>query len=186
MDQLNTVISENLSRIRKERNLSLDKVSKLTGVSKSMLGQIERGESNPTITTVWKIANGLKISFTSLINQDQRETEIIEKENLKPLIEDNGKYRLYPYFPYEEGRNFESYKVEIEKGGYLAAEAHSKGVQEFVTVFEGQVTIMVGNEEFTVGEGDAIRFLADQSHAYHNSGSELTKLNMILFYPENQ
>ena len=51
MDNLNLIIANNLKRIRDERKLSLDKVADLTGVSKSMLGQIERGESNPTIST---------------------------------------------------------------------------------------------------------------------------------------
>ena len=59
MGNINLVISMNLKHIREERKLSLDKVAKMTGVSKSMLGQIERGDSNPTIATVWKIANGL-------------------------------------------------------------------------------------------------------------------------------
>ncbi len=60
MDKLNYVIAENLKRLREERKLSLDNVSRLSGVSKSMLGQIERGEVNPTVSTVWKISNGLK------------------------------------------------------------------------------------------------------------------------------
>ncbi len=59
------VLAENLKTLRANRKLSLDKVAELTGVSKTMLSQIERGESNPTIHTVWKIANGLKISFTA-------------------------------------------------------------------------------------------------------------------------
>ena len=58
MENFNIVFAKNLKRIREDRKLSLDKVADLTGVSKSMLGQIERGDSNPTITTVWKIANG--------------------------------------------------------------------------------------------------------------------------------
>ena len=59
-------ISENLRRIRKARGMSLDTMSERTGVSKSMLGQIERGESNPTVSTIEKIAEGLKISFDEL------------------------------------------------------------------------------------------------------------------------
>ncbi|MEN6483123.1 MAG: helix-turn-helix transcriptional regulator, partial [Anaerolineaceae bacterium] len=67
MEDATLLIAKNLKRIREERKLSLDRLSDLTGVSKSMLGQIERGESSPTISMVWKITNGLKISFTTLL-----------------------------------------------------------------------------------------------------------------------
>ena len=87
-----------------ERKLSLDKVADLTGVSKSMLGQIERGESNPTISTCLKIANGLKISFTDLINPHKSDIVVLSKKEVEPLVEDDGRYKLYPFFPYEDGR----------------------------------------------------------------------------------
>lgn len=182
MENLNVLVAINLKRIREERKLSLDNVAQMTGVSKSMLSQIERGESNPTITTVWKIANGLKISFTELIKSSQEDTVIIKKENIEPLIEDNGKYRLYPFFPYENTREFEMYTVEIEKGGYLSAEAHGEGTEEFIIVFEGELTVRVNDEEFTVNEGDSIRFKADKPHIYHNSGNKLTRVSMVIYY----
>lgn len=50
-------IGKNLQEIRKSRGLSLDQVSEMSGVSKGMLGQIERGESNPTISVLWKIVD---------------------------------------------------------------------------------------------------------------------------------
>lgn len=183
MENLNEIVAKNLKSIREEKKLSLDKVAELTGVSKSMLGQIERGESNPTITTVWKIANGLKISFTTLINTARQDTVIIDRSEIEPLMEDNGKYRLYPYFPYEDGRRFEVYSVEIEKGGYLSADAHGSGTQEFITVFDGELTIRVNEQEYTVKEGNSIRFRADKAHAYHNSGSKLARVSMVIYYP---
>ena len=66
---MNTVISDNLRSLRQSLHLSLSEVSERTGVSKSMLGQIERNESSPTISTLWKIATGLQVSFTSLMER---------------------------------------------------------------------------------------------------------------------
>jgi transcriptional regulator with XRE-family HTH domain len=71
MEEPTLVVAQNLRRMREDKKLSLDRLAELTGVSKSMLGQIERGESSPTISTIWKIANGLKVSFTSLLNTPQ-------------------------------------------------------------------------------------------------------------------
>ncbi|HSU80106.1 MAG TPA: helix-turn-helix transcriptional regulator, partial [Candidatus Angelobacter sp.] len=58
--QLNALIGQRLKHIRVTKGLSLDRVAELTGVSKPMLGQIERAQSNPTVSTLWKIAEGLR------------------------------------------------------------------------------------------------------------------------------
>lgn len=69
MDNLNVKISKALKLLRQERGWSLDATSLKTGVSKAMLGQIERGESSPTIATLWKIASGFETSFSSFIEE---------------------------------------------------------------------------------------------------------------------
>ena len=184
MEELTLVVAQNLRRMREDKKLSLDRLAELTGVSKSMLGQIERGESSPTISTIWKIANGLKVSFTSLLNAPQTDTSVVQKAAIQPLIEDNGKYRLYTLFPIEEGRRFEIYSIEIEKGGYLSAEAHSAGTQEFLTVSTGELTVRANDQEYCLNEGDSIRFRADRPHVYHNSGEVLTKVNLVIHYQD--
>lgn len=148
-----------------------------------MLGQIERGESNPSISTVWKIANGLKVSFTYLINEPQPDTVIISKKEIQELTEDNRKYRLYPFFPFDDKRRFEMYTVEIDRGGILSAEPHREGTQEFLTVFEGELTICINSEEYTVKTGDSIRFRADKPHIYGNSGDTIVRISMVIYYP---
>lgn len=60
------IVAKNIRRLREESKLSMDELSKLSGVSKSMLAQIERGEENPTISTLWKLSNGMKVSFDAL------------------------------------------------------------------------------------------------------------------------
>lgn len=180
---MNELIASNLKRIREERKLSLDKVSDLTSVSKSMLGQIERGESNPTISTCWKMSNGLKIPFTDLINPHQSDIVVLNKKDVEPLIEDDGKYKIYPLFPYEGDRRFEVYSIDIEKGGHLNADAHKEGTEEYLTVVQGKVTVTVIDEEYIINKGDSIRFKADRPHGYCNSGDELTVISMVIYYP---
>ncbi|MDR7314381.1 XRE family transcriptional regulator [Brevibacillus nitrificans] len=182
MENISSVLAENLKNLRASKKWSLDKVADLTGVSKTMLGQIERGESNPTLNTVWKIAKGLKISFTELIHQPQPDTVVVTKNDISVMQEDHGKYRVYPYFPFEEKRRFEVYTVEIDGGGYLSADPHGEGTEEFIIVFDGELTIRVNNEEFTVKAGESIKFKADRDHVYHNSGETLTRLSMVIYY----
>ena len=85
MEQLIDAISNNLRNIRKNRNLSLDQLAELTGVSKSMLRQIETGKSSPTIATVWKITNGLRVSFTTLLRKPAVPAELRSFRDEKPL-----------------------------------------------------------------------------------------------------
>ena len=183
MDSLNQLIGENLKRIRAEKGLSLDAVAKLSSVSKSMLGQIERGEVNPTISTVWRIANGLKVSFTSLVTRAQDGSEIVRRSELEPLVEDGGKVRNFPVFPFDAERGFEMYFVEIDPGGYLPADAHNIGTQEFLTLHAGRLAVRAAEEEHVLGKGDSLRFRADVTHSYHNPGAEMVSMSMVIHYP---
>lgn len=177
------MFAKNLKAIREKEKLSLEKVSQLCGVSKTMIGQIERGESSPTLTTIWKIANGLKVSFTTLINQPQPETEVIILEDVQVLTGDKGRYRIYPYFPFQEENRFEIYTVEIDHQGKLIAEAHRDGTEEFITVFDGELALTINDKQYTLKTGDSIRFKADRPHSYFNPSQSLTRLSMTIYYP---
>ena len=183
MEEINLIIAKNLKSYRDDKKLSLERVAELTGVSKTMIGQIERGESSPTITTIWKIVNGLKISFTALINNPQPATKVILKSEVHTLAEDDGKYRVYPYFPFQDDRRFEIYSIEIEIGGFLNADSHGEGTEEFLTVFDGELTVSTDGSEYKLNSGDSIKFKADAPHSYHNFGETLTRLSMVIYYP---
>jgi len=184
MENMQQILASNLRRIREERKLSLDKVSELTGVSKSMLGQIERGESNPTLQTVWKIANGLRVSLTALTEVPRSETVVISKENISPIVSDNGLFRVYPVFPFDGQTRSEILAIVLEKGAYSCSEPHNAKTLEYVLIFEGEVTIMAGSEEYVLKAGEAIKFRADRPHSYHNSGDGVARLCNVMFYPE--
>lgn len=83
------MVSENARRLREEKRLTLDEAARLTGVSRSMLAQIEKGDVNPTISMVWKIANGYKVSFTSLV-EPARERPVLLRGDDAPILEEDG------------------------------------------------------------------------------------------------
>jgi XRE family transcriptional regulator, regulator of sulfur utilization len=182
MKDLNLTIGRNLRRIREGLGISLDKVAEATGVSKSMLGQIERGETSPTITILWKIANGLKVSFTSLTKEESRSVSVVHEDGISPMKADEGRYSLYPLFPFDSDRRFEIYSVKLEPGCVFHAEGHLKG-EEYVIVFHGQLNLTVNGEVFEITKGNGLKFLADKPHTYHNPGDFLTEVSMIIYYP---
>ena len=175
-------IACNAKRIRDEKKLTLDAAAAATGVSRSMLAQIEKGEVNPTISVLWKMANGYKVSFTALLEEEQSEVHVLRAEMMQPLEEDDGHYRNYPVFTFDEKTLFETYRIEIDPAGSLSAQPHLRGAQEYITVFSGQVEITVGETVYRLSKGDSIRFDADVPHAYRNPGTEMTELSMLIFY----
>ena len=105
------IVGKRLKSIRLEKQLSLDEVSKLTDVSKPMLGQIERGQSSPTITTLWKIAVGLKIPLSSLLEEKEKECTVVDIRSKEAIVEANGKMIAYPIFSFDPNRNIEIYYI---------------------------------------------------------------------------
>ncbi|CAM3375037.1 MULTISPECIES: helix-turn-helix domain-containing protein [Saccharibacillus] len=182
MEPINLILSQNLKRLRAERKLSLDKLADLTGISKTMLGQIERGESSPSLTTVWKIANGLKISFTSLIVEPPAEAVVVRRHDTQMMQDPELQYRLYPMFPYDAETGFEVYTVEIDPGGTLGSQPHRAGTEEWITLFAGALELEVGSETYRLESGDAIRFKADRPHRYRSAGTDTVRLSMTIRY----
>ncbi|MCB6365350.1 XRE family transcriptional regulator [Intestinibacillus massiliensis] len=183
MDSMNQTVAKNIRRLREKNRLSMDELSKLSGVSKSMLAQIERGEGNPTISTLWKISNGMKVPFDALTVRDKIPYEIVKISELQPLLEDKGKVKNYSIFPDDENRRFAIYYLELSEGSYWESEPHLSGTTEFITIFSGTIEINVDGNQFIVGVSDSIRFKADTVHSYKNIGTETAVLHMILSNP---
>lgn len=171
-----------LKKIRQQRRMSLDEVAKLTRVSKAQLAQIEKGESNPTVSTIWKIAAGLRISFSSLLQPPTAHFMKFSSKDAPHVDEDEGRYRVYSIIPYDPERGWELYKIEMEPGAKSRSEAHTEGVEETITVIQGQVVIAAGDMHEQLDEGDTLVFSGHQEHEYQNTSDKVTVLHLILQY----
>lgn len=184
MEPIHKKVGKNLQAIRKSRGLSLDNTAELTGVSKAMLGQIERGDSNPTISVLWRIVNGLNISFTTLIEEVDAEVTVVNPDDTQPFLEEGGNYRAYPLFPYNLRTKFESYLVRIEPGCEHQSEAHNDGVEEYVFVQEGVLELYYGETPFEIQAGSAAHFSANRPHRYRNPGNSTTSFYTVIYYAD--
>lgn len=182
MKDLNLIIGNRLKDIRNKRNLSLDEVARLTGVSKAMLGQIERGKSNPTVSTLWKIATGLKISFSLFIDENQEDLKVIDQNDISPIIEDNNRMKLYPIFPFDANKGFEIFTIELEPDCNHISTPHNEGVEEYIIVTEGQIEININSEIFILQKGNSMRFMANLPHSYKNINQGRSVFQNIILY----
>lgn len=180
MSQIDKNISQNLKRIRKSRNMSLDMLAEHTGVSKSMLGQIERGESNPTVATIAKIVDGLKLPFEELLYRKEAPFQIVKAEDYETFKEKEESYIVKTILPFDRRRRFELYEAVIEGECSYKSPAHGADMWEYVTVLEGTLLVETEEDEILIEKGNTARFLADINHTYSNKRKEPVKYQVIL------
>ena len=180
MNQIDKNIAFNLKKIRKAKNMSLDMLAEQTGVSKSMLGQIERGESNPTVSTIGKIVEGLKVPFEDLLYAKEERVVIVDRENLRVHRKKEGEYCFYLLLPYQKQRMFEVYEGTIIPGYAYESGSHGEKTWEYVTVLRGRLNLYLGEESYVIHEGDSVRFSCDCAHKYSNKGIDLLRVQIVL------
>ena len=182
MNYINKNIAINLRKIRSGKNMSLDLAAEQTGVSKSMLAQIERGDANPSIECIGKIISGLRVDLSEILETPHSETYHIPKADLLPTKEVPGHYKIFTYFPYDNKRPFEIYGIEIMPGRTYFSGSHGERTVEYITVSEGTLTVILSGREHEIREGDAFRFDSDREHLYVNRGDKPLRLTSVFAF----
>ena len=155
-----------LKDARKAKGLSLDAIANLSGVSRSMVSQIERGESSPTIATLWNLTRALNVDFAGLLDQSDRGDRIdILKASEVPTISNMGHgCRISILSPPEEAGGHEVYDISFQAGGVLSSQPHARGAMEQLTAIEGSVKVTSGAVTSDISQGDTARYAADVPH----------------------
>ncbi|MFW5501482.1 MULTISPECIES: helix-turn-helix domain-containing protein [unclassified Maridesulfovibrio] len=168
-------IARRLKTFRNQEKLSLDAVAGMTGVSKAMLGQIERKESVPTISTLWKIAGGLGVSFSSFFEKQSPGTF---NGSLFPNDPD---MRVDIVFPYNPATHMEVFNVTLTNHHHQISSAHQSGVVEHVIVMQGDLELVYENRTEKLTQGQSLRFYADIPHEYKAVSGEAVFQNIICY-----
>lgn len=184
LDNLTEKILSTLKTLRAERGWSLDVASQKTGVSKAMLGQIERGESSPTIATLWKIASGFDVSFSSFV-EDLKPfgTDFMHRSHsFKHMHPQDDKIRVMPIFAYDEPLRFEVFIIELLPGCEHLSLPHQKGVIEHVIVSSGEIEVLIKGAWHAVQQNEGLRFNADIPHGYRNVSDSKAVFHDMIHY----
>ena len=140
--ELNRAVAENIKRIRKSKKLSMERLAAEAGVSRSMLGQIERGEANPSVAILGKLAGALKVPAEVLLENDDFVSLAQYREvDTKPVRLDGGKAVLRPNFPYDDMTRIESYFLDLYISARYAPELSVPGCVCYATLLSGTVTL---------------------------------------------
>jgi transcriptional regulator with XRE-family HTH domain len=179
------VVGANLRRLRTRRGLSLERLAQISGVSRAMLGQIELGQSAPTINVLWKIARALEVTFSALISaRTQSGALVLRSAESKILTSKDRSFSSRALFPFDEPRRVEFYELRLAGGSVEDADAHPPGTTENLVVTAGSIEIDVAGDTHRLETGDSILFEADTPHAYRNPGRVEAVMYLVMTYAE--
>ncbi len=166
------ITSRLAGRLKEERaakGLSLDALAKLSGVSRSMLSQIERGESSPTVASLWNLTRALNVDFSALLDEETEPLhpirEIVSADQTPVIRNRAAGCEVRILSAPEEVGGHEVYDIRFEAGAALESTAHKKGCVEHLTVLDGALTVVSDGEQAVVSTGDTVRYAADVEHA---------------------
>ncbi|WP_109476481.1 XRE family transcriptional regulator [Paraburkholderia sp. C35] len=177
-------VGEQIQRLRSERKMTLDDLSRAAGVSKSMLSEIERDKANPTIAVAWRLTNALGVSLDSLFAPQKAPDPIAVSgpHEIPTLSGHEARYQLRVWGPIELAGKFEWYELTLQPGGALVSSAHEPGTREHLTVLHGSIDIDAAGTTRRLKAADTARYVADEPHAIRNAGKGEAKALLVVIH----
>jgi rhodanese-related sulfurtransferase/transcriptional regulator with XRE-family HTH domain len=180
---LDAVVGANLRALRTQHALSLDALAQRTGLSRTLLGQIELGKAAPSVSTVWKIARAFDVHFSVLLASPQPSTStVLRSAKANRLVSPDGRFSSRALYDLGAVTDVEFYELYLAAHSREDAQAHQPGTRENLIVTAGRLDLEVGGERFELGKGDAIVFTADVAHSYVNPGNDECWIYLVMTY----
>lgn len=175
-------LGKRLRELRKSGGHSIEALSSLSGVSKSMISKIERGEATPSTTVLARIAEALAVTFSELMASEQDSEIILLPFEKQPVLSDpeSGHTRrcLAPILP---ARGIDWVMNILAPGGTTGEFVpHRRGVEEYIHVLQGRLRATLGGSVYELHEGDAIYFQANIPHQFQNCGTSPCTYYLII------
>ena len=174
-------LGKTVQRLRKAYSLSLSELSEQSGVAKSIISQIERNETNPTLATIWRLAQALDVSIERVLQaaEDEPFLERSSKGDTPMLVSDDGKCRLAITGWIKTVEWLQWYDFTAEPGGVLASDPHQRGSVESLSVLGGELEVEVAGVIEMARTGETLRYRCDRPHVIRNRGEKTAHATMV-------
>jgi len=171
-DSINRHLGDRVKRLRSERGWSLEALANASGVSRSMLSQIEREEANPTLAVTLRIARAFSLNLGELLESPNATSSVtvIRANDHAYHYRSDAHCRIRTLSPLNLEKDVEFYEVQLKPGGALRSSAHFQGTREFLTVQKGEVRVESAHDSEILRPGDSANYRADVPHAIVNTG----------------
>ena len=165
-------LGERVRQLRVRRGWSLESLADASGVSRSMLSQIERDQTNPTLYVAFRIAQAFDLTLGELVETPNATScfHVIRADDHAYHFRSGENYRIRTLSPLNLEKDVEFYELRLPRDGALRSAAHFEGTREFLTVQKGCVRVESGADSEVLREGDSVSYRADRPHAIVNQG----------------
>ncbi len=183
---LGTDFGARVRELRQTRRWSLEALARASGVSRSMLSEIERGEASPTLALALAIARALGTPLGDMVEGRHASPLQVVRHN-DPLYDyrTDGDCQIRTLSPLDADRLLEYYRLDFDRGGELSSQPHFTGTREVVYVDIGRVRVESGTDDVVLTTGDSVTFAADVPHAIVNIGRSRARVYLIDLFPHS-
>ena len=170
--------------LRSERGWSLEALATASGVSRSMLSQIEREQANPTLAVTLRIAQAFGMNLGDLLEMPGASSSVsVIRAGDHAFHYRSDKFcRIRTLSPLKLEKDVEFYEVSLQPGGALRSAPHFEGTREFLTVQKGRVRVESAHDQETLNHGDSASYRADVPHAIINTGKGEALILLVDIY----
>jgi len=181
-DALSEKLGQTILRLRTADKLSLGELSEMSGVAKSMISQIEKNETNPSLATLSRLSLALKTRVEAMVSADESQDVLVEKlyvQDIPLLKSEDGLCELRIIGSVDTLQWVQWYDFRAEPGGILKSSPHPAGSVENLSILAGEVTVEIGSKSWTAKAGETIRYRGDFEHSLTNTGDTPAHATMV-------
>ncbi len=173
-DPASEALCNRVTELRKKKSLTLEQLANASGVSRSMLSQIERGQANPTLAVTYRIAQAFGISIGELVDQpwSSANIEVVHGDDPNNLFRMDKECQIRTLSPLHMEKTIEFYELRLKPGSQLKSAPHFEGTKELLTITSGDALVFSGTNSRQLKTGDSAHYRGDLEHAIQNNGKE--------------
>ena len=178
-------VGRRVKKLRTDRGWSLEELATASGVSRSMLSEIEREKANPTLTVTFRIARAYGMTLQELIGSAEASAsniQVIRSSDRAQVYKSDKQCEIRTLSPLNLEKDVEFYQLTLRPGGALRSQPHFEGTREFLAVEEGSVRIESDQDVDELVKGDSATYRADVPHAIINTAPGETMVFLVVIY----
>jgi len=186
-EAINEFVGKRVKKLRAQRSWSLDDFAAASGVSRSMLSEIERERANPTLTVAARIARAFGLTLQELLNGAEHapaRIQVIRGDDPAQIFRSDKQCEIRTLSPLSLEKDFEFYQLTLRPGGALRSQPHFEGTREFLTVEKGAVHVESSGDGMDLAAGDSATYAADTAHAILNTGKSAAVVYLVVIYTQ--
>lgn len=178
-------VGRRVKKLRTDRGWSLEELATASGVSRSMLSEIEREKANPTLTVTFRIARAYGMTLQELIGSAEASAsniQVIRSSDRAQVYKSDKQCEIRTLSPLNLEKDVEFYQLTLRPNGILRSQSHFEGTREFLAVEEGSVRIESDQDTDELAKGDSATYRADVPHAIVNTSTGESMVFLVVIY----